>query len=242
MSKLENFGPIYVINLESRKDRLDYIKDEFNKQNINNYQIFKATDGSSEDLSLIVENFNNLGISKNEIACSVSHLNAIKHWLENSDSEYAIVMEDDISFETVKYWQWDWNEFLSKITVDHDMIQLSITNRGSVNTSLHYREFLDCSTLCYLIKRSWAEKLVKRHFINNKIFFHKITPTKIVADGVLYDEAICLSFPLFTTYLKFNSSIHEDHVDKFHRKSRDEVMEFWKTKPVELKRRLNNNV
>ena len=238
---LKDFGPIYVINLKSRQDRLNNIKKEFNKHNIKDYTIIEAVDGSNENLSLLVENVQSIGISNNEIACTVSHLKAIKHWLDTSKSDYAIIMEDDLILDTVDNWQWTWNEFLSKIDLDYNMLQLSIIHNDRINTSLHYREFRDSSTACYLIKRSWAEKLVSRYKINNKFIFNKQHKARMVADGLIYHDAICLSFPLFTYSLELGSSINESHIDTIHKKSRNQVLDFWKTKPKDLYRKIEDN-
>jgi GR25 family glycosyltransferase involved in LPS biosynthesis len=112
---LKDFGPIYVINLKSKKNRLLHIEQQFNSYNIKDYTIVEAVDGSVEDLSILVDDINSIPLSKFEIATSISHLKTIEYWLKNSQSEYAVIMEDDLTFETVNFWQWTWSEFLSKI-------------------------------------------------------------------------------------------------------------------------------
>jgi hypothetical protein len=235
---LKDFGPIYVINLKSREDRLDHITKEFNKHNVKDYTIIEAVDGSSEDLSSLVDNIDSIPLSKNEIACSISHLKSIKHWLDTSTSEYAIIVEDDLTFETVDNWQWNWKEFLSKIDTYYDILQLSIINNYQVNTSLHYREIRDSSAACYVIKRSWAEKLVSKHIVEGKFIFSGKDRSRLVADGLIYNGAICLSFPLFTYSIDFDSSINQEHINTFHTKSRNEVLDFWKTNPKTLYRKV----
>lgn len=239
---LNNFGPVYIINLKSREDRLSHIKNEFNKYNIKDYTIIEAIDGSNDDLSFFVDDIESIPLSSNEIACSISHLKAIKQWLDTSDSNYALIIEDDFTFETVENWQMSWEEFLKSIDIYYDMIQLSIINIGRVNTSLHYREIRDSSTCCYLITRSWAESLMKKHMDRDKFLFKGISRNRAVADGLVYSEAVCLAFPLFVASNKLGSSINESHVDTIHKKSRDEVLDFWKTKPKGLYRELSKNV
>jgi GR25 family glycosyltransferase involved in LPS biosynthesis len=237
---LKDFGPIYVINLKSREDRLDHIKKEFNKHNVKDYTIIEAVDGSIEDLSLLVDNINSVPLSKNEIACSISHLKAIKHWLDTSTSDYAIIVEDDLTLETVNNWQWTWNEFLSKIETNYDILQLAITHVYTINTSIHYREIFDSGAVCYLIKRPWAKKLISKHMLNNKFIFNDKDRSRLVADGLIYDGAICLSLPLFTHSVNFNSSVNEQHVNTLHIKSRNQILKFWETKPKGLYRRLSD--
>jgi hypothetical protein len=238
---LKDFGPIYVINVKSMEDRLAHIKKEFNKHNVKDYKIIEAVDGSNEDLSLLVDNIDSIPLSKPEIATSISHLKAIKSWLDNSDSDYAIIIEDDLTLETVNSWQWTWNEFLSKIDTYYDIFQLSIQNNYKINTSLHYREIRDSCAGCYIIKRSWAEKLISKHVADNKFIFAGKDRSRLVADGLVYNGAICLSFPLFTYSTDFESSINKEHVNTIHLKSRNETLEFWKTHPKTLYRQLIKN-
>jgi GR25 family glycosyltransferase involved in LPS biosynthesis len=47
-------------------------------------------------------------MTSGEIGCVTSHLKAIKHWYETSDSPYAIIMEDDCNLDLVKYWNFTW--------------------------------------------------------------------------------------------------------------------------------------
>ena len=235
---LKDFGPIYVINLKSREDRLDHIKKEFNKYNIKDYTVIEAVDGSNEDLSLLVESIDSIPLSKNELACSISHLKAIKYWLNTSKSDYAIIVEDDLILETVNNWQWTWNDFLSKIDTHYEILQLSIQNNYTINTSLHYRENRDSCAAAYLIKRDWAEKLISKHIVENKFIFSGKDRSRLVADGLVYNGGVCLSFPLLTYSLDFDSSINKEHVDTLHIKSHNEVLDFWKTKPKDLVRKL----
>lgn len=237
---LKGFGPIYVINVASREDRRNHMKAEFLKQTVTDFQFLKAVEGATEDLSLLVDNIAALPITKFELACSISHLKAIQHWLQTSDSPYAIIMEDDLTFETVDLWQWNWREFLEKIESDYDILQLTIINPGRVNTSIHYREVRDWTTGCYLIKRAWAERLVTKHIVQGKFIFSDLSRMRLVSEGVVYTGAICLSFPLFVNSLDLGPNINEANIDTMHRKSHDQVIEFWKTGPKQLKRKIQN--
>lgn len=236
----KNFGPIYVINLKRREDRRQHMESEFKKHNIKNYQFFEAVDGSDESIKEKII-CNNLPISNNELACGMSHLYVIKHWLETSNSEYAIIMEDDTSFETVQYWPWTWEEFLDKIQEPYNMLQLAITNTRPINKTLHLREFFDSCANCYLITRQRAEELIKSRFVDDKIIFSE-DRNYAVPEGI-YTMAMCYSFPLFT-YIIDESDLSKDrqiNAEPIHIKSRNEVINFWKTKPKNIYKRLGNN-
>ena len=104
LNKLKGFEPVYVINLKSRTDRFDYIKQQLEENNLSNFNIIEAIDGNSTDWENLVFNRHHLSLTDSELGATISHLSTIKKWLETSDSDYAIIIEDDLSFETVKYW------------------------------------------------------------------------------------------------------------------------------------------
>jgi hypothetical protein len=107
-----------------------------------------------------------------------------------------------------------------------------------VNTSIHYREARDSSFGCYLIKRPWAENLIEKYFRDEKILFSDVSRQRTVLDGVIFTGAICLSFPLFVNSILLGPNINEDKIENLHKKSREEVLAFWKTKPKSLQRKL----
>jgi GR25 family glycosyltransferase involved in LPS biosynthesis len=63
-------------------------------------------------------------MTSGEIGCTTSHLKAIKHWYETSDSPYAIIMEDDCNLDLVQFWNFTWNDFYAQVPYDWDVVQL----------------------------------------------------------------------------------------------------------------------
>ena len=101
--KLKNFGPLYIINLDGQPERWDWMKSQLDYWGVDDYTRVSAYDGREDDLSEIIYGQYPI-ISSGEVGCVTSHLKAIKHWMETSDSPYAVFMEDDCDLETVKYW------------------------------------------------------------------------------------------------------------------------------------------
>jgi GR25 family glycosyltransferase involved in LPS biosynthesis len=226
LNKLNGFGPIYVINMEKSEDRKKYIQDHFEKYMVSEYSFVNAIDGSKEDLNKYINNLDQLTVSQNEISCGMSHLKAISYWLETSDSEYAIIMEDDASLETVDFWNFTWKDFYSAVDKKYDILQLAITNNFNINTRLHLREHLDWCAAVYLIKRSFAEKLVKKYVFDEKYTFSP-RRTLSVPEGVVYTGSTCYSIPLFTYTVEFESSLNQDHVNTIHAKNRNQTLSYW---------------
>ena len=98
--KLKNIGPIYYLNLDGQPDRRVFMENQFKYWDVENYERISAYDGREDDLSDIVAGRYPTNMSSGEIGCTTSHLKALKHYLETSDSPYAVFMEDDCDLES----------------------------------------------------------------------------------------------------------------------------------------------
>jgi GR25 family glycosyltransferase involved in LPS biosynthesis len=233
MSKLENFGPVYLINLPDQVDRLDYIKKQFSKYNVADYKIVEAVDGRNSDLKDIVSG-SYPKLKPSEIGCLASHINAIKMWLEETDDEYGIIMEDDCSFDTVRFWQFDWNYFMQNIPANADIIQLVMIKENNIKFNMHVKEQYDkndyssyaWSTACYVIKRSYAEKLLKMFLFNGKYEFAEGKYRNKPADVVLYNLGKAYSMPIFTYFVDTKEAINLWNIDK-HKRCKRYIDEWW---------------
>jgi GR25 family glycosyltransferase involved in LPS biosynthesis len=123
---LDGFGPLYIINLKRRTDRYERMMNLINDNKIAEYTFIDAVDGT-ENIDYLIDNVEqkHRDMAKmSEIATTISHIKAIEHWINTSDSKYAIFAEDDLSDETIQYWGWTWKEFISSIDFDYDVLQL----------------------------------------------------------------------------------------------------------------------
>jgi glycosyltransferase involved in cell wall biosynthesis len=175
--KLKNIGPIYYLNLDGQPERRQYMEEQFKYWEIENYTRISAYDGRNDDLSDIISGRYPEMMTSGEIGCVTSHLKAIKHWMETSDSPYAIIMEDDCNLDLVRYWNFTWQDFYSQIPYDYDVVQIAIICTGDLHVTLHRRFVNDFSTACYLITRHHAEKLLKHHVRKEK--YSALFPPKL---------------------------------------------------------------
>jgi hypothetical protein len=225
--KLEGFGPVYCINLDGQPERWEYMESQFKYWGIENYERVSACDGREDDLSDIIQGRYPENVSSGEVGCITSHLKVIKHWYETSDSPYAVIMEDDCELDLVRYWNFTWREFYSKIPYDWDVVQLAIICTGDIHVSLHKRFVNDFSTACYIITRHHAEKLLKYHTKGNKFKLDNGIKPRPVADDLIYNSGNTYSIPLLLYHIPLGSSIHPEHIDAFHKGSHDGIMNFW---------------
>ena len=225
--KLKNIPPIYYLNLDGQPERRQYMEEQFKYWEIENYTRISAYDGRTDDLSDIISGRYPDNMTSSEIGCTTSHLKAIKHWIETSDSQCAIFMEDDVDLQIAKYWDFTWKDFQSLVPYDYDVIQLAIICTGPLHVKLHRRFVNDFSTAAYMITRHHAEKLLKFHIRNEKYKLDNGSKPRAVADDLIYNSGNTFSIPLFLYKIALGSSIHPEHVDIFHKSSHDGLVDFW---------------
>ena len=102
--KLKGLPHIYWLNLDADVERREYMEDQFEYWQVKNHTRISGYDGREDDVSCHLKGRIPDQVSQGELGCCMSHLKAIKEFYENSDDEYCIIAEDDISFELVQSW------------------------------------------------------------------------------------------------------------------------------------------
>lgn len=228
--KLQGFGPIYYLNLDGQPERREFMEDQFKYWEIENYERISAYDGRDDDLSDILKGRYPERMSPGEIGCVTSHLKAIRHWLDTSDSPYAVFMEDDCSLDLVRFWPFTWRDFYSRLPYDWDCVQISIICTGDIHVRLHKRFVNDFSTACYIMNRRYAEKLMHFHVKGaDKYKLDNGVKPRPVADDLLYNAGNTYAIPLLLYRTELGSSIHPEHVDVFHKQNYQSQWNFWET-------------
>ena len=232
--KLQGFGPVYYINLDDKVDRRQYMEAQFNYWEIENYERISAFDGRDSDLSEHIVGRYPESITSSELGCTLSHLRAIKHWYETSDSPYAIICEDDCIIDIAKYWNFTWQEFISRVPYCWDCIQLSIISTGNISANIHTRFINNFGTAAYCINRRYAEKLMSFHCVGDKFKLDQAIRPRAVADDLIYNAGLTFSVPLFLYNVDLESCIHDNHVEVFHKNSYTAIKGFWENQGFEL--------
>ena len=225
--KLKGMGPIYYLNLDGQPERREFMEGQFKYWEVENYERISAYDGRDDDLSDILVGKYPEMMNSGEIGCTTSHLKALKHYLETSDSPYAIIMEDDCCLDLVRYWNFSWREFMAHFPYDWDVVQIAVICTGDIHVKLHKRFVNDFSTACYVINRSHAEKLVRLHCRGDKYKLDMGVKPRPVADDLIYNAGNTFSIPLLLYRIEMGSSIHQDHIDAFHKGNHEAQSNFW---------------
>ena len=226
--KLKGLPPVYVINLDGEPHRWKAAEDMLKYWEVKDYTRISAYDGREDDLGDILKGRYPDAMTSGEVGCTTSHLKAMKEFLK-TDAPCAIMMEDDCDISTAFYWGFTWKDFYAKIPYDYDVLQLAIINPAAVHVQMHRRFINDFSTACYMITRHHAEKLVRLHCRGEKYKLDQGVKPRAVADDLIYNSGNSFAMPLFLYKIELGSSIHDIHVNVFHKSSHEGIWNFWKS-------------
>jgi GR25 family glycosyltransferase involved in LPS biosynthesis len=217
MKNLVSDIDIYCINLKDRIDRRLFMARQFKDLSVikrsNFIEAVSATELTSEEL------INDL--SKEESACLLSHIKAIKTFMA-SGSDFAIILEDDCDLSNSKKFNGSILNSIKLHNFKNFILQLGVSVRieDSPMAKLKKRTFWDFSSMAYLIDREYGKRfLAKFKNINsinnyeikkvldprnNKYFLTKNTAEEIVYSGNSY------SIPILTSKILGSSLNHKN--------------------------------
>lgn len=216
---------IYWINLDRSKDRKVLMDNILNNIKVKNKRI-SASDGNlipniKSNFITVVPNNQPNGV----YGCLLSHLRTIKEFWD-SKQNFALILEDDISLDFMKYWNKDLKTIIGQAPVDWDIIMISYTDTNPNNHINLYNRWNPTisSTMAYIINRKGCEKIMKL-YKNDKWF---INTKDHVADVVVYNNCntYVYRYPYFTINSNINSLIHNDHLE-LHNKSKQLTRNIW---------------
>lgn len=217
---LDGIDVIYWINLDRSTDRRQRMETMFKDPVFKGKKIIRvqAVDGKAANIDEILNaNFEGMQpnrFTKVEYACTLSHLNAIRQFSQ-SDDKVALIMEDDMTLEYKPYWKKSVKQIMDNAPSDWEIISLTyITSK--LPTKLYSPHHNMDSTGAYLIK-------------NNKINlpnYIKLESNLLhTADNYIFDKikTYFYKYPLFIYAYNETSTIHQEHVERYHNKSKQQI-------------------
>jgi GR25 family glycosyltransferase involved in LPS biosynthesis len=248
--KLKNFPKVYCASLIESKERRENIQKQFYENKIGSIEfLISEKFENSED---IVEGNKIFFLDNGTKGAIVSHLKMIKKWYEDCSDEYGFFCEDDLSLDTVQYWNFTWKNFIEELPENWDCVQLLSCGNHIEQIFLRKRYWDDWSVGAYIITRNYAKKLLDSYIFGDKFILemgdwvplaeHLIYSTpksNIESDENLYSV---YTFPLFLEEIKFETTFlnrstknfgvdcgvmdqsHKEH----HIESYNIVLEWWK--------------
>ena len=225
--KLKGLPQIYWLNLDADTHRREYMESQFKYWEIENHTRISGYDGRVDDVSSNLKGRIPDNVSQNELGCCLSHLKAIKHFYENTNDDYCLILEDDVNLDIAKYWNFTWTEFFSLLPYDWDCVQLTTICTGDIHVKLHLKFINDFSAAIYLISRHHASKLMKNHIRGEKYKLDNGVKPRAVSEDVVLETGRTYTIPLFLYNLNFGSTIHQEHISIFHKGPHDALLNYW---------------
>lgn len=254
-TKLKGIPHIYYINLEDRKDRREFMEEQFKKWGIEKVSRVNASEFLKDDIKTwesLVHFPHIIPVHRRRSVCvSLSHLETIRRWLEETSEEYMIIMEDDTDISLIEHWHFDWQYFMDNIPYDWDAIQLMYNSDIRIYCFLHPKKLITWNGPL-LIRRSYAEKLLNLYYIKGKYNFikkvNRVTKSNSIEPGRIYssisnpytvnaegritvldvDEFIGLNGKVYQIPLFSQNPMLEDP-PKLHHIASNKIHEYWWT-------------
>jgi GR25 family glycosyltransferase involved in LPS biosynthesis len=227
--------PIYWINLDRSKDRYNSIINQFHKYNIKNHKRINAINGKNlESYNYIIPENKR---TNNELACTISHVKAIlQAYTDNTD--YALIMEDDICLALVDKWSTSMNEIIKNAPSDWEILQLSVSPPKIIkllhNINSNYTPWKQgyYSCLCYIINKKGMHKIKKRTVINNRLQLPN--NCNLVADDFIYKtcHTYTYTYPLFV-FSANNSIIMNNRTINYLQRIKQLILSYYNMTDIE---------
>ena len=247
MNKLNNFPPVYYISLEDQHERQSSMNLQLDLLGIEDKTMVTAYDGRVIDYrnNELVEGLFFNQMDSGQIAVGMSHLKAIKEWYYNSNTDYAVFLEDDVTFESSQYWNFTWTDILTHLPKNWQVIQLALIKEDVVNETdmkFHSRPWWNWSAGAYVIKREYAKILIDEYCDNNRYNLKIYNDLRVIplVENVIYAAAgpDAYTLPLFTEDTKHVSTFYPNLIEDTHKggqiKDSQFILNWWKTKGNEI--------
>lgn len=238
-NKLNGIPTINCISLEESIERRNSLQEQFKKYNINkiNFLISPRHENCSDKVTGKVVHTLNSGTT----GCCISHIKNIKQWLEITDEPYGFFCEDDLSLETVQYWNKDWSETIATLPEDWECIQLLTIRPDNLSLTLRERCWNDWSATAYILKREYAQKIVNLYLKEDNFNLELPSPDEYIQpliENLIFRTGKTYTLPLFvesinqnSTFVNKDSDIDDETKQKNnHIIAHNTVLQLWKNK------------
>jgi GR25 family glycosyltransferase involved in LPS biosynthesis len=223
---------IYWINLDRSTNRKNNMEELLRNFNIKNERI-PAVDGKNmkqEDFNKYIINQQTKKCSNYEYACLLSHLKTILKFSQ-SNYNYALICEDDISLDFAKYWDKPISQIVKESPKNWDIIMLFSTFYTDVNNDFTLKTINVpiYGSGAYLISKKAALKIINKIYKNNKFILLPNLPC--VADDYIYSfvNTYIYKYPYFVSKINNDSTIHPKNLEN-HKKSYHRAVKYWESK------------
>jgi len=236
--KLKGIEPVNFVSIEESVSRRNNLRSQFESYGISNLvpHIFKRYHEYNHKLTgeFVCD------LHENSKGPVTSHIKAIKKWYDSTNEEYAFFCEDDLSLETVHYWNFTWKEFMESLPNDWECVQLTWVRPNQTKVELRERMWDDWNAAAYLMRREYARKILDNYYLNENEFNLEIKDTNLIpiVENILFSNiGVVYNIPIFLEEVKNTKSTYfgKDPTEvngqgEYHWESHNWVAGWWRCK------------
>lgn len=241
-TKLFNLPSIHYISLEESIERRKNLHEYFSEYNITNIipHFFKRFEET---------NFKIIGDKVDELTPSFkgalsSHFTVLKEWYQNTTESRVLIVEDDLSLESVEYWNFTWRQFENNLPNDWNCIQLVLIREYDCQDyKFEKRNTFDWCAGAYLINRQYVKYLLDTYYYSNFLDLSNCNHTPVLEHIIFSDKPGIYCLPLFledclktesTMIHPYKGEVINDNQRNNHHTSYHSVLNWWKQKGKNL--------
>jgi len=234
VKKLSQLNTVYYVSLEESVGRRNKLEESLKEHGVTNIKsIISKRFAECDDVvtGKYVDSLN-----EGTKGCCVSHLKAIKEWYETTDEEYGFFCEDDLSLDTVDYWNFTWQEFIDNLPEDWGCIQMLPIRGEYKDIKIRERYWDDWSVTAYIIKRDHAKYIIDNYIVDGTYHLElKDAEVQPLIENILYTSAgKVYTIPMFVEDVGFSSTFEggdgdvKDGQKRNHYYAHDYIINWWK--------------
>jgi hypothetical protein len=241
VNKFEGAPEFWYISIEESFDRREKLHADFDKYGIKyKGNIYKRLEDAGYEIESHDYLADQIGSYRLMGGCSSSLIMTMRDWYERTDQEMVVICEDDISFDLVKYWNFNFTDIIKRLPVNWECIQLCLVREyRSVDFRFTRRKEYDWTTTAFLINRKFAKKLIDKHLspTNRKYYNTKLDyPGNLnvpCAENIIFAQRQNVyNLPLFIEK-DFPTTLGKQHANapvKDNRKNtQEDIINWWTT-------------
>lgn len=232
--------PILCINLKKETKRTKFMQDQFIRFGLD-YMFIDAVDkthianvqkGECDGVRFL-NHFNPAFFTKGELACTLSHVKAIRYAYENNLGTVCIC-EDDTSFDLIPYWKKSLEAYFFLAPSDWKIISFynnlqSIEKKTRLFSEIHGGE----GTVFYVIHPKGQKDILESVLQSDKTFLlHPLSDSdSVLADYFIFSRvsgSYILNIPLvYPNNFFLESTLHESHT-LYHQERAMKIINYYK--------------
>jgi hypothetical protein len=204
-NKLKGLPPIFYLNLDHRLDRKEHIEGQFKKWGITDFTRVSASRFSTAKIDEWAHKLDLMLLAPSDASIVMNEFTTLIEWYESGISDVCMIVQDDLCFDLVEYWPFDWEMVMKSLPYNWDIVQFYYCHDHVLKMHLHPREWHSSSAACFIVNRFFVEKLIKVHLksdgtfkLDNSLRDMKVPRESYSSDDfLLYQIGKSYTLPLF---------------------------------------------